>query len=229
MPRSQCVSIVFRIKICGITRVDDAQLAINAGADAIGLNFYEGSPRFVSHTAAQEIAAAAGGPVRKVGVFVNAPADVICETFDSLSLDLVQLHGDESPEIISQLGQRPVIRAFRLDAEGLPPILSYLEECRVLDAMPRMVLLDAHQAGQYGGTGQTADWEAARAYGECPELPPLVLAGGLRADNVSQAIGMVRPAAVDVASGVESAPRKKERQQVEAFVVEARRAFRQTH
>ncbi|MEX0641511.1 MAG: phosphoribosylanthranilate isomerase, partial [Pirellulales bacterium] len=142
---------MFTIKICGITSAADARLAVDAGADAIGINFYAASPRFVPPEQALHIAAAATGVVR-VGVFVNADAETVCGVFDGVSLDAIQLHGDEPPEFLTQLGRRPVMRAFLVGADGLRLVREYLNECRALGVLPRAVLLDAHVPGEFGGT-----------------------------------------------------------------------------
>ncbi len=215
----------FRIKICGITTAADAQVVASAGTDAVGVNFYPRSPRYVQPDRARQILNTLASGIVKVGLFVHADVRAICRTFDRVGLDLVQLHGDEPPEVIVQLGDRPVIRAFRLGPAGLQPVTDYLDECRRLDRLPRLVLIDAHQAGMYGGTGRVADWGAAAEYPAKPWHPPLVLAGGLTAQNVGRAIRTVRPAAVDTASGVESSPGQKDPALVEAFAGAAREAF----
>jgi phosphoribosylanthranilate isomerase len=216
---------MFRIKICGITNVSDAQCAVHAGADAVGLNFYPGSPRFIARSIARQICAVLSREIVKVGVFVNAEAKEICQTFDELELDLIQLHGDESPEFIAQLGNRPVMRAFRLGPEGLQPIFVYLEACKQQGCLPKLVMVDAFSKGVYGGSGEIADWSVCAQYRCHEDVPPLVLAGGLTQANVAQAIDQVRPAAVDTASGVESSPGKKDPAAVIAFIKAARKAF----
>jgi phosphoribosylanthranilate isomerase len=220
---------MFCIKICGITNRDDALLAVQAGADAIGLNFYPPSPRFVSLETARQIIAALPNEIVKVGVFVNATAADVCKTCDELHLNLIQLHGDEPPEYLTQLGNRPIVRVFRVGGDGIGPVAEYLARCRELRVSPRAVLLDSLVPGEYGGTGKTADWSAAREYAAHPDLPPLVLAGGLTPESVAEAIAAVRPAAVDVASGVESSPGQKDPMAVAAFVRAARGAFAEPH
>jgi len=155
---------MFRAKICGITSPLDAVTAARAGADAIGLNFYRPSPRFVGPDRAAEIVRAVPSGVVKVGVFVNASAQQVRDAFDRLRLDLVQLHGDEPPELLAELEGRPVMRAFRVGPAGLDPAMAYLAECRRLECVPRMVLVDAEVKGVYGGTGQVADWKALKQY-----------------------------------------------------------------
>jgi phosphoribosylanthranilate isomerase len=217
--------VMFHIKICGITCVEDALAAARAGADAIGLNFYPASPRFVHSEQAQAIVAASLPGVIKVGLFVGAPPGDVCEAFDRLRLDLIQLHGDEPPEYLTRLGGRPVMRAFRLGPAGLGPISRYLEGCGRLGCLPRLVLLDAYTRGVYGGTGELADWAAAAEYAGMADAPPLVLAGGLTPQNIAAAIRSVHPAAVDTASGVETSPGRKDPAAVTAFVRAAREAF----
>lgn len=216
---------MFQIKICGVTRASDVAFIRDAGADAIGLNFYPQSKRFVSLEAAKPIAVAAGGFI-KVGVFVNSPAEEVCETFDALSLDLIQLHGDEPPEFLTHLGGRPVLRVFRVGGDGLSPIAKYLDACRVLDVTPVGVLLDAHVPGEYGGSGAVADWARIVAERVLLHELPLILAGGLTGENVGQAITSVRPDGVDTASGVETAPGDKDQAKVKKFCEAASGAIR---
>ncbi len=219
---------MFRIKICGITKPADARLAAEAGADAIGLNFYAQSPRYVSIEAAREIAAAVRPSVRKVGVFVNAAVDEIRATMAELALDLAQLHGDEPPDFLAALGGVPTMRVFRLgeDVAGdLAAAGGYLAACHRLRAVPRMVLVDAARAGHYGGTGETVDWRLVAEGRRHLAGAPLVLAGGLTPQNVVAAIATVRPWAVDTASGVEESPGKKAAALVASFVAAARSAL----
>jgi phosphoribosylanthranilate isomerase len=213
---------MFRIKICGITRLEDALAAATAGADAIGLNFYPRSARFVGEEQARRIAAAVPAGIARVGVFVNASAEEIQETFDCTPLDFIQLHGDEPPEFLCQLGDRPIIRVFRVGIAGLAAALAYLDCCRQFGVVPRMVLADAAAGRSYGGTGEMADWSALSGYPAAGWHPPLILAGGLTPDNVAAAIRAVRPAAVDTASGVESSPGVKDSGLMKRFVEAAR-------
>ena len=245
---------MYRIKICGITTADDALLAAEAGADAIGLNFYPQSPRYVPPAEAGEIVAALRQhyPAERVAVyalFVNATLDDIAWAIresqlygPELGLGL-QLHGDEPPELLAALHREglgisghllqvlghvpvvPIVRALRCRTADLNEAAAYLEACRRLDALPQAVLLDAHAPGAYGGTGTTFDWSLVPR--ERPKLLglPVVLAGGLTPENVAEAIAAARPDAVDVASGVESAPGKKDAARVYAFVAAAKRAL----
>jgi phosphoribosylanthranilate isomerase len=215
---------MFRVKICGITSPEDAALAAAAGADAIGLNFYPPSPRFVDPQRARLIVAALPPQIVKVGLFVNAGQGEVCRTCEALGLDLVQLHGDEPPEYLRQITGRPVMRAFRIGREGLGPTRQYLAQCRHLGCAPRLVLLDSRVEGAYGGSGQSADWSVLSSYVR-DETAPLVLAGGLSATNVAAAIAAVHPWAVDTASGVETSPGKKSAELVRRFVIHARQAM----
>jgi phosphoribosylanthranilate isomerase len=219
---------MFRIKICGITNVADALAAADAGADAIGLNFYTQSSRCVDPSHAAAIRDALPRGVLAVGVFVNHSADVICATCEQLRLDLVQLSGDESPELLAELAARgapPVMPAVRPDARGLGPVRLYLGRCRRLSCVPRLVLFDSFDATQFGGTGRVADWSLAAECRASGDFPPLVLAGGLRPENVAEAIRTVGPHAVDTASGVETSPGRKDAVKVRLFVAAARAAF----
>jgi phosphoribosylanthranilate isomerase len=216
---------MFQIKICGITNVADAEAAVAAGADAIGLNFYAPSPRSVTRAAAADIAKVVGDRVCKVGVFVNAPVDEIIATSDELGLELIQLHGEEQPDVLRKFAPRPVMKAFRIGPYGLLPLRAWLEDCTSISLFPQSVLIDAFQPAKFGGTGVVADWSKAAAYVRTPSVPPLVLAGGLTPENVAEAIHAVRPAAIDTASGVESAPGVKDAAKMRAFVAAARQAF----
>lgn len=201
---------MFRIKICGVTCSEDALAVAAAGADCIGLNFYDKSVRYLPPERAAEVVGSIPDQVLKAGVFVNAPLAEIREWAERFALDFVQLHGDEPPEAIAELADVRVIKAFRLGPEGIAPVAEYLECCYQLAAMPAMVLLDAFQAGAYGGTGRVADWTAAREYHDLGAGPALILSGGLNPENVAAAIAAVQPAAIDLASGVESSPGRKD-------------------
>jgi phosphoribosylanthranilate isomerase len=214
---------MFRVKICGITSVEDAQTAAAAGADAIGLNFHSGSPRYCPPDRAQAIAAAVPG-VCRVGVFVNASADEIRQIAENVRLDLVQLHGDETPELLRSIRPLGIVRAFRV-SDDLSSVSEYLRQCHALMCVPRMLLVDAAKTGQYGGTGATLDWNWLGKNRVHLGGLPLVLAGGLNAENVATAVETVRPWAVDTASGVESSPGRKSPERVRQFVAAARAAL----
>ncbi|MCY2993248.1 MAG: phosphoribosylanthranilate isomerase [Planctomycetota bacterium] len=222
------MAVLFRIKICGITSVADAILAAESGADAVGLNFFPRSPRCVSPELARSIARALPPSVRKVGVFVNSPAEDVLRTAESVGLDLLQVHGDETPEDLCRLGSWPLLRAFRLDSSGLGPVLGYLDHGRELGRLPEAILVDAFRPGAYGGTGTVADWKLVRDLGSRLAELPVVLAGGLTPANVAAAIAAAAPAAVDTASGVESSPGHKEAVLVRQFVQRALAAFAQS-
>ena len=216
---------MFRIKICGVTRVEDALMAAEAGADAVGLNFYPGSRRYLPPETVEAVVAALPVDVSKVGLFVNSPAAEVAEIFDRLHLDLIQLHGDEPPEYLAQLAGRPVMKAFRLGPKGLEPVAAYLQQCREAGCVPALCLVDSFMPGHYGGTGQVADWAKLETYPLDEWHPPLVLAGGLTPENVGHAIEQARPHAVDTSSGVESSPGNKDPVLVHRFVAAAKAAF----
>ena len=219
------VGYLFRIKICGVTSPKDAQLIALAGADAIGLNFYPASSRYVDPANADKIAAVISPKLARVGVFVNSPVDFIRETTARLKLDWIQLHGDETPEFLSTLGSSSVLKVFRLGSDGWSGVESYLGECRERKALPSAVLIDAAQPGVYGGTGQTVDWSAIQSNRQLLGSLPLVLAGGLTPFNVTDAISVGKPDAVDVATGVESKPGTKDLMLIRAFITSAKKAF----
>ena len=215
----------FRVKVCGITSPNNGRAVCDAGADAVGLNFFEGSSRFVDFAVAGRIAGALPKGVVRTGLFVNAPINRICEAWDRIDLDLIQLHGDEPPEFLVELKGRPVMRAFRLGEDGITPILKYLEECRRLGCLPKLTLIDSYRKGHFGGSGAVADWNTARQYPSENWHPPLVLAGGLTPENVGEAIRIVAPIAVDAASGVERMPGQKDAELVRQFVEAATAAL----
>lgn len=202
-----------RVKICGITSVADALTCVEAGADALGLNFWSGSVRRVAESEAQAIAAAVRSRALLVGVFVDAPEPEIVRLRDSLGLGCVQLHGDEPPALLTRLLPH-AYKALRVRGADIQDELArYPGE---------YVLLDAYVKGMPGGTGATFDWSLAR---DVARSRKLTLAGGLTPDNVADAVRAVRPFCVDVASGVESAPGVKDRALVQAFVERAKQAL----
>lgn len=216
---------MFRIKICGVTRPEDAVAACEAGADCLGLNFYRKSPRWVSIPAAQAIRKACPANVKFTGVFVNMPLEEVRQIAGDVPLDFVQLHGDEPADYIARLAPWPAIRAFRVVAGKLDEVESELEACQRGGVAPAAILLDGYHAGQFGGTGERVDWDALSHWNPQFALPPVILAGGLNPANVAAAIALTRPAAVDAASGVESSPGIKDHALMRQFVAAARQAF----
>ncbi len=217
---------MFRIKICGVKSVEDALAVAAAGADAIGLNFYAPSPRYLTPDLARTIADAVRGRLVRVGVVVDPTEEEALSLASQVGLDLVQLHGNEPAALAARLSQRmPVMKAFRIGPGGLQPVLDYLDELRRLGGMPMAVLFDAFQPGRLGGVGKTADWDAIKDYPSQGWHPPLVLAGGLNPGNVADAIRKVSPMAVDTAGGVEESPGRKAPDLIVRFVQAAGRAF----
>ena len=198
-----------RVKICGITRPEHARAAAGAGADAIGLVFYEPSPRYVSRDRARAVCEALPPLVSVVGVFVNPEPREIEAAVEGLPVDLLQFHGEEPPELCAEAG-RPYVKAVRV--RGRDDIVE--AGARYTDA--RALLLDAHHDALWGGTGSRFDWNVV------PDDVgrPIVLAGGLTPENVAGAIRAVRPFAVDVSGGVESAPGEKDARRMERFMKE---------
>ena len=203
-----------KIKICGITNVDDAKVAVAAGADALGFIMYRKSPRFVEPAVVKSIVAGLPPFVLPVGVFVNEERDRVRALMDDCGLALAQLHGDESAVYCQDLG-RPVMKALRLKDRGTFLALAEFHG----RANVRGFLIDAFSNQAYGGTGQTVDWTLAQ---EAARSTPIVLAGGLTPSNVAEAIAQVRPYGVDVSSGVELGPGKKDHAKVKAFIQAAR-------
>jgi phosphoribosylanthranilate isomerase len=216
------------VKICGIRDLAAVQTA-EAGADAIGLNFYAKSPRVVTPNAAVQILsrlrARPTGTIEVVGVFVNHSADEIRTIAKQCEMRTIQLHGDEPPELLAELSSEfRVIRAFRVGDGGLDPLARYLAACNHLGATPWACLVDGRVEGMYGGTGHTAPWDVLRREYQAAIWPPLILAGGLRPDNVAEAIRIVRPWGVDVAGGVESSLACKDVVLVRQFVQNAKKS-----
>ena len=215
---------MFQVKICGITSLADAQAAADAGADAIGLNFYAESSRFVQQETAQEICQHLP-QLTKVALFVNESVATIDQLAQQVGFDTIQLHGDEPAEIIPELSNFNIIRAFRCQDPGLQKVQQYWQQCQQLDALPEAILLDAYAPGQYGGTGQSLDWHQLHPLPTSLEGVPWLLAGGLTATNVAQAIEVAQPHGVDTASGVEIQPGQKDPLQITRFVQAARTAL----
>ncbi|CAN5477593.1 hypothetical protein BH10ACI2_BH10ACI2_16560 [soil metagenome] len=204
-----------RVKICGITNLSDAQNAVDNGADAIGFNFYPASKRYILPREAAAIGEIIVMRVEKVGVFVNASVEEIIEIEDVAQLDVIQLHGDESPEFIEQLrleSDATLIKAVRTGPDFEPKdVLKYRADA---------ILIDAFSEDERGGTGKTVDWTIAKRVTELVDT--VYLAGGLSPENVADAITAVKPYAVDVASGVEASPGKKDHEKVAAFIKAAK-------
>ena len=196
-----------KIKFCGIKSVTDALAAMDAGANLIGFNFYPKSPRFIDVGRCRDIMSVMRryGHIQYVGVFVNASVEDICATLDTCGLSLAQLHGDESPNVLYELGGRG-FKAFR----GTPEHINDFARQKA-----PAFLLDACIKGVYGGSGVTTDWAMAK---ELAKTYPLLLAGGLTPENVADAVLQVKPWGVDVASGVESEPGRKDAAKMKAFV-----------
>jgi phosphoribosylanthranilate isomerase len=208
-----------RIKICGITSVEDGRAAAFAGADAIGLNFYSRSPRFIEFSTAKAIVNALPPFVEAVGLFVNETLADACRSLEAIGgVRTIQWHGDQLTP--TDVWPYRVIPAFAvLDANSLQQINAFLDVCRDMHNLPAAIMVDAHMAGHYGGTGQKAPWDLLADFR--PGVP-VVLAGGLTPDNVAEAIRTVRPYAVDVASGVEISPGRKDHSKMQQFVSAAR-------
>jgi phosphoribosylanthranilate isomerase len=198
-----------KVKICGVTRLGDAELAVELGAWAIGLNHWEQSPRCVDPARAAEIGQAMKRRCEVAGVFVNPTLDEVAEAVENETLTMVQLHGEEGPSFCAEVRRRTgakVIKALRVrSAADVQAAEAYRTDFH---------MFDAHQAGTPGGTGESFDWELAS--GRRSKVP-LILAGGLRPENVAEAISVVRPFAVDIASGVESEPGIKDPALLEAL------------
>ena len=205
-----------RIKVCGLTQVDEAVACLAAGADWIGLNFHAHSPRFVTLARGAEIMAALPSPACAVGLFVDRPASEVSDAAAALGLSAVQLHGNEPPEYLQALDHLWIIKAFRLGrAADVHAMSDYLVQAGELGRMPDAVLIDAQVDGLVGGTGTLV---ADALLPLLPAFPRLILAGGLTPKNVAGRLRRVRPWMVDVASGVESSPGRKDLTKVRAFI-----------
>ena len=202
-----------RVKICGITNLADAQVAVEAGADALGFIFYEKSPRRMTIAAAAKISKHLPANVLRVGVFVNAAEELVTRAIGECGLGLLQFHGEEPPEFCMRFGLMSM-KAFRIrDTESLKELPRYPTEAW---------LLDACSAENNGGTGEKFNWDLAveaQKFGK-----PVFLAGGLTPENVAAAVRKVRPFGVDVSSGVESSPGKKDHEKVRDFIAAVRSA-----
>lgn len=196
-----------KVKICGITNLEDARLAVDLGADALGFNFYKKSPRYIEPSKAKLIIEELPPLVSTVGVFADEfSPERISSVAHAVGLNAVQLHGSESPEYVKKVDELRVIKAFRVDSHFDLTLLSLYSA--------GAYLLDTFDTERIGGTGRVFDWEiavAAKSYGR------IILAGGLKPENVVDAISRVRPYAIDICSGVESAPGKKDPQEMTAL------------
>ena len=205
-----------KVKICGITNTGDALAAVELGAWAIGTNFYPESPRRCDIETAAEIATAVRRRVEVAGIFVNAPIAEVLETVENVPLTMIQLHGDEGPSYCEEVRRSTglaVIKAGRArDASAVRALSAYRTDYH---------LLDTHVPGAWGGTGERFDWELAANH---PGRPPLLLSGGLTPENVADAIAVVQPFAVDVASGVEAEPGRKDPERLRRFFESVNRA-----
>ncbi len=213
-----------KIKICGITNLEDGLHAVEAGADMLGFNFHPGSPRYVKPdncAAIVHLMRERGVHVVNVGVFVNRSPNEVLSILDRCGLDLAQLHGDEPPEALAALGRRAYKALRPRSAVELDEALRRYPE----RDEPPALLLDAFRPGRYGGTGQAADWKLA---GSLARRMPVLLAGGLEPGNVARAVREVQPWGIDVASGVEAAPGRKDAGQMKAFARAARLALPST-
>jgi len=202
------------VKICGITNLDDALAAVDAGADALGFNFYPRSPRYLTPETAAEIIDRLPPAVLTVGVFVNEELDAVEETASVAGISALQLHGTESPEYCKALKGLYLIKAFATGGKFKPET--------VLDYDVQAIMLDAFDKKSFGGTGKLGNWSMARKTRDL--FPRLFLAGGLSAENVGEAIDRVNPYAVDACSLIERAPGRKDHVRMHAFVAAVRKA-----
>jgi phosphoribosylanthranilate isomerase len=217
------------IKICGLNDPASARAIVALRPDAIGLNFYEKSVRRVTPEVARQIVDDLPDAVQPVGVFVDPALDTVTQTVAQCRLEGVQIHssglGDCFPELKEAHAGLKRIRAFQVGSPDLKTLAEYFRRDRLFSPTVAACLVDAYSEGLFGGTGKIVSWDLLRNEYQKEEWPPLILAGGLRPENVGEAIEAVRPWGVDVASGVESAPGVKDVALVERFIDEARRAF----
>jgi phosphoribosylanthranilate isomerase len=202
-----------RVKICGVRTYEEAQTAIDCGADALGFNFWQKSARFIEPDAAQKIIQSLPPFIHGVGVFVNESAARIKQIVEETGIHAVQLHGDEDAEFCQQFDETKIIKAFRVAEDFNAEALKNYSACAFL--------LDAKVKGEYGGTGQRFDWAIAIA---AKQIAPIILAGGIKIENVADAITTVRPFAIDVCSGVEAEPGRKDLLKLRGFMKEVERA-----
>jgi phosphoribosylanthranilate isomerase len=206
-----------RVKICGMTDETDALLAARLGADAVGLNFFAGSPRCICPEVARRIIETLPPFVEPVGLFVNESLEAVMRQAGELGLRTIQWHGDTHP--LPPTGMR-FIAAFSIrDRDSLTAISAYVQSCGDAGRLPAAILADGHVSGKYGGTGRVPPWDLLADFQ--PGVP-MILAGGLTPENVALAIRRVRPFAVDVAGGVESSPGRKDSEKIRQFILQAR-------
>jgi len=223
-----------RVKICGITCVDDALLAVRAGADAIGMVFQPGARRFVGDAVARDILQALPAFVTPVGLFVDVPVEIVREKARLLGLRHIQLHGSESPEVVAQLSPLVVLKAVRVVNGELVDTLGLWKDAitRLKLTNLRGIILETASTTHAGGTGIANDWPTvadAQQRDAFTGLPPLIAAGGLRPENVADVIRLIRPFAVDVSSGVEASPGRKSPEHIQAFMRAVAEAETQMH
>jgi phosphoribosylanthranilate isomerase len=210
-----------KIKVCGLTTPADVEACVAAGVDWVGLNFHPDSPRFVDLPKAIAVLLSIEGRAEPVGVFVDRPIDDVVAIAKALGIGLVQLHGDEPVESLPLLRGFRVIKAFRLAGpESAAAIRDYIDRAEAIGHPLHAILVDAHVAGQHGGTGVTISDDLLALI---PPHPRLILAGGLTPENVAERVARVRPWMVDTASGVESEPARKCPERVSAFATAVRR------
>jgi phosphoribosylanthranilate isomerase len=217
---AELVRVPVKVKVCGVTSVGDALACAEAGADWIGLNFHPASPRSVDVKTARQVIAALPPSCAAVGLFVDRAPDEVVDLAALLGLQIVQLHGHERPEDLLTLTHFQLVRAFRLrDAQSIECMSDHLRRATELGRAPDAVLIDTFVPGQTGGTGQAI---AEPLLAILPPIPRLILAGGLTPENVAKSVRQVRPWMVDVASGVESSPGRKDHARVRDFIRSAR-------
>ena len=203
-----------RIKICGITSLEDALKAADLGVDAVGFNFYPASPRYVAPERVGEIITRLPPFLSTVGVFVNESLEKVREIFETLNLNYAQLHGEESPEYVSSLKKIPVIKVFRIRGGEKERVFSpYIGKVRAF-------LLDTYQRGRWGGTGKTFSWDTVLSWKKVGV--PLIIAGGITPHNVEELVRFLRPYGIDVCSGVERSPGVKDGELMRELVKKVR-------
>lgn len=202
-----------RVKICGVRSMEEAEAAVEAGADALGFNFWPRSPRYIAPDAARSVVRQLSPLISAIGVFVNEDRQRIAEIVSDVGLNAAQLHGDETPEFCAGLGSIKIIKAIRVADDF---------DCASINRYSAsMMLLDTSVKGSYGGTGKSFDWRVAI---EAKRYARIILAGGLTIENVAEAITSVKPFAIDVCSGVEAEPGRKDTGKLRRFMAEVARA-----